>query len=268
MGSARRTILFGLLLGCPLPLLWASSAVARIKPPQFEELVDSADLIVIGRVKSVKATSPAMLRQVARIAVTCGVASVAVFLVRRKRWSDAVVLVAIGLIGVALIDVPFGTHRRVARVEVTSSIAGATPAHEIVVYYDDGFVCDVTHFVAGRTNLLFLKEITSGYARSWYDYGQWTVEDGLAQTERRTWTGAAAIPLADLVARINACYDKHRERSEPHDSNEEPAKASRGDRLGHRRSRSAAQGRGPWSHVKPTGKSPFFLAGRDSRDQR
>jgi hypothetical protein len=53
-----------------------------------------------------------------------------------------------------------------------------------------------------------LKRISSGYVLSWYDWGEWTIEDGLVQTERRTWGHAAPIPLAEFIARIKEVRSK------------------------------------------------------------
>jgi hypothetical protein len=213
MRMARRTFLLGLTLSCPILFFSASLANARIKSPQIGELVDSADLIVIGKVESVRTTPPELRRQIATVALIGIAASVAAFLLWRKRWSIAVALGVISLLGIGLFGAPFGTHRKVAYVSVSSTIMGAMPVHKIPVYYDDGFVCDVTRFDAGKEYLLFLKELSSGYALSWYDWSEWTVEDGFVQTERRTWgDNAAPIPLADFIARIGEARSKHEEK--------------------------------------------------------
>ena len=202
-----------LLLACPILLSFPSLAQASIRRPKIEELVNSADLVVIGNVTSVRATPPELYRQIAMTVVIGVAVVVAGVLIWRRRWSALVVLAALSLLGIALFDAPFDTYRKVAFVSVSSTVCGATPAAEIPVYYQNGFVCDVTTFAAGREYLLFLKEVSSGYTLSWYDWGEWTIEDGLVQTERRTWGDAAPpIPLTEFMARIKRVRSEQEKR--------------------------------------------------------
>lgn len=201
------------LLVCLILITSENVAVARITPPHMEELVDSAELIVIGKVQSDQATPPEMWRLVATtILVIAGVMTSAVLLWRRK-FANTAVVVFICLIGIFALDVHYGTYRKVAYLSVSSTIKGTPPHTEIPVYYDNGFVCDITQFAAGKEYLLFLKKLPSGYALSWYDCSEWTLENGLAQTERGTWHDAAPIPLADLIANIEEACGKLKKNS-------------------------------------------------------
>jgi hypothetical protein len=191
-----------MLLACLVFALSASQAVARIKPPSMEELVDSADLIVIGKVQSLKATPPVIWRQIGRSALVVAGIAISALLLWRKQVVNALVVIGIFGIGFAAWDVPHDAYRKVADVSVSSAIKGAPPAADIPVYYETGFVCDVTQLVAGREYMLFLKDAPGGYTMSWFDYSQWAIKDGCAQTVRMTWRDAPAITVSDLIERI------------------------------------------------------------------
>lgn len=210
------------LLICPILIASANVAVARVTKPHMEELVASADLIIIGRVQSVQATPPELRRQVG---MTClaiaGAATSALFLWRRKFANTAVVVVAC-LVGGSLLDVPFGTYRKVAYVSVSSTIKGTHPLADIPIYYEHGYVCDVTRFAAGEECLLFLKSISTGYTLSWYDWGRWNISNGYAQTERMTWNEAAPIAVAELIAMLQELCQKQGESGTQAPSNEQP----------------------------------------------
>jgi hypothetical protein len=193
---------------------FACVANARIKPPRIEELIDSADLIVIGKVESVQATPPEMWRQIGITIVLIAVVAILAFLLWRKRFAIAACLVVICLFLVLIFDVPYGTYRKISQLSVSSTIKGPPTTNDISVYYDDSFVCDVTHFDIGQEYILFLKKLSSGYTMSWYDWSVWTVKSGYAQTERRTWQDAAPIALDEFIARIEELRDRPPKKDE------------------------------------------------------
>ncbi len=81
--SATRLIRRALLLGLSAWLMVTSLtgvADARIKPPRLEELIDSADLIVVGNVNAVGATPPVLWRRVGIAGVGIPSAVLLVFL--------------------------------------------------------------------------------------------------------------------------------------------------------------------------------------------
>ena len=207
MRQVRRAILVGLSAWLIVAFL-VQTADARIKTPRLEELVDSADLVVIGKIATVRATPPALWRQVGAIVLLIATAAVFAFLFWKKKVAIAACLVAACLLVIALFDVPFGTYRRVAEVSVSSTIKGRLLPGNISIYYDDGLVCDDTHFDVQQEYLLFLKRLPSGYTTSWYDWSVWTINAGFAQTERRTWHNAAPIAVPEFVSRIENIRDK------------------------------------------------------------
>lgn len=209
----RKTFLVGLSTWLIL-ISFACVANARIKPPRIEELIDSADLIVIGKVESVQATPPEMWRQIGITIVLIAVVAILAFLLWRKRFAIAACLVVICLFLVLIFDVPYGTYRKISQLSVSSTIKGPPTTNDISVYYDDSFVCDVTHFDIGQEYILFLKKLSSGYTMSWYDWSVWTVKSGYAQTERRTWQDAAPIALDEFIARIEELRDRPPKKDE------------------------------------------------------
>ncbi len=196
---------------CLIFSMSASEAVAAITPPRMEELVDSADLIVIGKVQSVQATSAALRWQIGRAVVVGAGVAISALLLWRRKVLDAVVVLAVFLIGAALWEFPSDAYRKVTHVSVSSTIKGTPPSANIPIYYETGFVCDATRFAAGEECLLFLKNDPAGYAMSWYDYGQWVINDGYSQTVRMTWNQAAPIALAELIAKIRLCEKQGKE---------------------------------------------------------
>lgn len=183
-------------------------ADARISTPGIDELVEGADLIVIGKVQSVRATPSASWRQIGLLTLLIASAAILIVLLWRRRVAIAVCLVVACLFMVSQLQVPFGTYRRLACVSVSSTIKGEPPGRDILVYYDYGFVCDVTRFAAGEDCLLFLKRLPTGYTVSWHDWSLWIIRGEYAETERMTWNDGDPVSVADLVTRIEAVSEK------------------------------------------------------------
>jgi hypothetical protein len=209
MRFVRQTFLLGLSAWLILASV-ASVANARIKTPQIEEIVASADLIVVGEVDSVRATPPELWRQIIATILLIAAAAVLAFLLWRRKFAIAACLVVAGLLGVSLFIVPFGTYRKVAVVSVSSTLKGSPSPSTISVYHDHGFVCDVTHFDVGQEYVLFLRQLSSGYTTSWYDWSVWIIKAGYAQTERRTWHDTPPIAVGEFTATIRELRNRQR----------------------------------------------------------
>lgn len=185
---------------------------ARITTPRIEDLVESADLIVTGKVESVQTTPPELWRLISTTILLIAAVAILAFLLWRKKFAIAACLVFTCLLMVLQFDVPFGTYRKVAQLSVSSTIKGPPSSNNISIYYDDSFVCDVTHFDVGQEYLLFLRKLSSGYAMSWYDWSVWTIKARHAQTERRTWHEAAPIAIGEFIARIEELCDRQQKK--------------------------------------------------------
>jgi hypothetical protein len=210
-GVARRLLLLGFSVWLVVGSL-ISVADARIRKPKIEELVDSADVIVVGTVEGVRPTSAASWLGLSKVALLIGSGVIVAVLLWRRKVAVAGCVVLACLLVVLQFHIPLGAYRRVARVSVSRTIKGVPSPGEIAVYYDDGFVCDETCFDVGEEYLLFLKKLSSDYTVSWYDWSVWTVNAGQAQTERRGWHNAAPIPVAELAARIEDILDRQQEK--------------------------------------------------------
>ena len=208
MWRVQRTFLVGFSAWLAV-LSLGGTADARIKTPLMEELVDGADLIVIGKVESVQATPPELWRQIGTIALWTAAVPVIAFLLWKKKVAIAACLAVTCLLLLLQCDVPFGTHRKVAHLSVSLTVKGPSSVGNIAIHYDDGFVCDVTHLDVGQEYLLFLRTLSSGYTMSWYDWSVWTIKGGCVQNERRAWHDAAPIPVAEFVLRIEGIRDSH-----------------------------------------------------------
>ncbi len=216
MQSSCRAFLFafcGWLILAPL----AGVADGRIKVPSIAELIDSADVIVIGQVESSRPPPAVFWRNVPMGALL--IASIAlVALLLRKRSYALAACVGVGYLMILMLyPVPYGTYRKLARVSVASLIKGTPPPKHISVLYDEqGFVCDRTELQVGRDYVLFLKHAPSGYVPSWYQWSVWAVETGPVQAERRMSHGATSISIGDLLQQIRGLWqDKPEAVDEP-----------------------------------------------------
>lgn len=192
--------LSGLLFWLVLVLL-TGTAGAAVRTPQMDELTDSADLIIIGEIESVRTTPPYLWRQIGMVLLLIAVATTLAILLWKRRFRIAAYLAVTSLLPISLLCPVggIGGYRKVASVSVSSAIKGAPSASSIAVYYDNGFICDITHLTVGQEYLLFLKTLRSGYTTSWYDWSVWIIEGDYAQTERRVWHGNAPIAIRDLI---------------------------------------------------------------------
>ena len=143
-------------------------AYARIRTPSLSDLVGSADLIVMGKADSVESTPTESLCWALTVALVIGIAAMLALAAWRRESRFCVFAAFAGIVGALLLAVPVGTYRKVALISVQSTISGRLGQQPLLVYYDDGFICDITSFSRGEEYVLFLKRLpTRAIAPYW-----------------------------------------------------------------------------------------------------
>ena len=182
-------------------LLTASAALGTIRDPTLSELVESADLIVVGTTESVRAAAWLVVVVVVVAVLHLALIACAIRCAMKRRWAGlAVSVTALIVLVLAVLPgrsaLPHGDrYAKVARVRVEEVVQGACEQTTIAVSYDTGFVCDATEFVAGGKYVLFLRQQGTGYTVSWHDWSQWEVDGDEVQTPRRQSHEPAPVPL-------------------------------------------------------------------------
>jgi len=171
--------------------------------PSLHDLVDTADIILIGDPESLQLTRLALCFRIAR--VICLLVS-AFFIMRslaKRRLAEAALYGLCTFVVFSIIEPPIGTYQRVAHVSVSSILKGPPALERISLYYDEVHTYINMHFEVDRPYLLFLKQVPNGYAPVRLQWSVWGINAERIQAESTARPGARPLLVADLLAKID-----------------------------------------------------------------
>ncbi|MFO7903810.1 MAG: hypothetical protein ACQESR_05770 [Planctomycetota bacterium] len=187
----------------------------------IEELVDNADLIIIGRVDSIRMTFYGLCRQIGLTSIAV-LAPLLTFMAWRKRGKAVACFVAVTHL-IAFLFVlgpqPSLNYHKVACVSVSRTIKGSVSEVNIRVLYDQNQIPQKTRFLSEepifcvqQDYLVFLDKDSCGYTVSFPACRVWSIEQGCVQTMQMRRLKRPPINLNRLVSEIKLYCDKRRDK--------------------------------------------------------
>ncbi len=196
----RRAILAGLLFWIVFGAM-SGEVHARIRVPKIDELIDSADVIVVGKVESSRMVQSVIWNYVVTVVSLIFIFGVLAWLIRKRRFAIAFFFAIVAFDSYGLLSgVTLPALQRVAKIKILTTLKGDAIPQDIALFFrETGFICDETKLDASQEYLLFLKTMPGGYAPAWHDWSVWRVKDGFVQNDKRNKEPIALTEMTKLI---------------------------------------------------------------------